>query len=52
VSLEDVRLAGRRYLDTSKMALLFLGDVKAVRESVEAAGLGATVLLAPDGSIL
>jgi zinc protease len=49
VSLDDVRQASKKYLDSSKMAVVVVGDLKIVREGVEKLGVGETVLCDFDG---
>ena len=52
VSREQVETASKKYLDTSKMAIVFVGDLKAVRENVEKLKLGDTVICDLEGNTL
>ncbi len=49
VTLDEVRAAAKKYLDSSKMAVVFVGDLSVVRESVERMNFGETVLCDTDG---
>ncbi len=44
VTLDDVQKISKKYLDTSKMAVVVVGDLKVIRESVEKMNIGETVL--------
>lgn len=44
VTLEDVREASQRYLDTSGMAVVVVGDLKTIQKSIETMNLGETVV--------
>lgn len=52
VTLEDVQRVAKRYLDTSKMAVVVVGDLKLIREGVEKLKLGDIVLCDTDGKPL
>ena len=49
VKLEDVQAAAKKYLDTSAMDVLVVGDLAKVRAGVEALKLGPVVLCDLDG---
>jgi len=49
VTLDEVKTAAKKYLDSSKMAVVFVGDLSVVRESVERMNFGETVLCDTDG---
>ena len=49
VTLDEVKGAAKKYLDSSKMAVVFVGDLSVVRESVEKMNFGETVLCDTDG---
>ena len=44
VTLGDVQLVARQYLDTSRMAILVVGDIRDIRAGVDALKLGPTVV--------
>jgi len=50
VSLEEVRAAARKYLDSSRMAFVVVGDLKTIREGSENLHLGETVLCDREGN--
>ena len=44
VTLEEVQKVAKRYLDSSKMSVVVVGDVKEIRKGIEALQIGETVL--------
>ncbi len=44
VTLQDVQKVSKKYLDTSKMAVVVVGDLKVIRDPVEKMKIGETVL--------
>ncbi|MEO8168342.1 MAG: insulinase family protein, partial [bacterium] len=44
VTLQDVQKVAKKYLDTSKMAVVVVGDLKVIRDPVEKMKFGQTVL--------
>ncbi len=50
ISLDDVQKASRKYLDSSKMALVIVGDLKVVKEGLEKMNLGETVVCDVNGN--
>jgi predicted Zn-dependent peptidase len=50
VSLDDVKRVAKSYLDTSKMAVVIVGDVKTIRQGVEGLHIGPTVMSDADGN--
>jgi zinc protease len=52
VDVADVKRVARRYLDSSRMNVVFVGDLSVVRKDVEKMGIGKTVLLDHEGGIL
>lgn len=50
VSLAEVRQASKKYLDSSKMAVVVVGDLKIVRDGIEKLGVGETVLCNIEGN--
>ena len=50
VTLDDVKKAARKYLDSSRMAFVVVGDLKVIREGSEKLGLGETVLCDTEGN--
>jgi zinc protease len=50
VTIEDIRRVAQKYLDSSRMAFVVVGDVKVVREGSEKLGLGETVLCDVEGN--
>lgn len=51
-SLEDVNSAAKRYLGSSNMAIVVVGDLKVVRDGLEKMNLGETVLCDETGTKL
>ncbi len=45
VTLEDIRTVARRYLDTSKMAIVVVGDVARIKAPIERLGIGDVTIL-------
>jgi zinc protease len=52
VSLEDVKRVAKQYLDTSRMAVVVVGDLATIRAGIEALKLGPTVVCDRDGAPL
>ena len=52
VSLDEVHNAAQKYLDTSRMAVVVVGDLNVVKESVTSLHLGETVLCDVEGKRL
>lgn len=52
VDLTDVQRVARRYLDSSTMSVVFVGDLAAVRRDVEQKKFGDTVILDHEGTHL
>ncbi|MEK7249066.1 MAG: insulinase family protein, partial [Bacteroidota bacterium] len=52
VTLDDVQKASKKYLDSSKMALVVVGDLKAVKDGLEKMQIGETVLCDVNGNKL
>ena len=52
VTLDDVRKAAAKYLDSSKMAIVIVGDVKVMKEGVERLKVGQTVMCNVEGNPL
>lgn len=52
VSIEDVRRVSARYFDSSRMAVVVVGDLQLIRNGVEGLQLGQTVLCDVDGKPL
>lgn len=50
VSLSYVQKVARKYLDSSRMAFVVVGDLKVIREGSEKLGLGETVVCDVDGN--
>jgi zinc protease len=50
VTIEDIRRVAQKYLDSSRMAFVVVGDVKVIREGSEKLGLGETVLCDVEGN--
>ncbi len=50
VTLDEVQQTARKYLDSSTMAFVVVGDLKAIRKSSEQLGLGETVLCDAEGN--
>ena len=50
VTMDEVQKTARRYLDSSRMAFVVVGDVKTIREGSEKLGLGETVVCDADGN--
>jgi predicted Zn-dependent peptidase len=50
VTVDDVRKVAQKYLDSSRMAFVVVGDVKVIREGSEKLGLGETVLCDLEGN--
>jgi len=50
VTIDDVKKAARKYLDSSRMAFVVVGDLKVIREGSEKLGLGETVLCDVEGN--
>jgi predicted Zn-dependent peptidase len=50
VTLDDVKKVAKKYLDSSKMAFVVVGDVKLIREGSEKLGLGETILCDSEGN--
>ncbi len=50
VSLDDVKKAAKKYLDSSRMAFVVVGDLKVIKEGSEKLGLGETVLCNTEGN--
>lgn len=49
VTLDDIRRVALKYLDSSTMSVLVVGDIKSIREGVERLNLGEIVTLEPAG---
>jgi predicted Zn-dependent peptidase len=49
VTLDDVQRVAAKYLDTSKMAVVIVGDVATVKSGLEALGVGNIVICDTDG---
>lgn len=49
VSLEDVRRVSTKYFDSSRMAVVLVGDLKLIRDGVDGLKLGKTVVCDVDG---
>jgi predicted Zn-dependent peptidase len=49
VTLADVRAAAQKYLDTSRMAFVVVGDLKTIRDGCEKLGLGETIICSVEG---
>ncbi len=52
VTLADVRAAAKKYLDSSKMKIVVVGDVNRIRKSIEALDVGPVVLCDSNGNPL
>lgn len=52
VTLDDVRRVSKKYLDTSKMAVVVVGDLKLVKAGIENLKLGHIVVCDADGKPL
>lgn len=52
VSLDDVKRVSKKYLDTSKMAVVIVGDLKTIRSGLENMKFAETVLLDVNGNKL
>ncbi len=50
VSVDDVKKVAKKYLDSSRMAFVVVGDVKVIREGSEKLGLGETILCDAEGN--
>jgi zinc protease len=50
VTIDDVKKVANKYLDSSRMAFVVVGDVKVIREGSEKLGLGETVLCDVEGN--
>ncbi len=50
VSLDDIRRVAKSYLDTSKMAVVIVGDVKTIKAGVEGLQAGQTVMCNVEGN--
>lgn len=50
VSIDEVQKAAKKYLDSSRMAFVVVGDLKTIREGSEKLGLGETVVCDADGN--
>jgi zinc protease len=50
VTLPEVQKVAKRYLDSSKMAVVVVGDLKEVRKAVEALKIGETVVCDLEGN--
>jgi predicted Zn-dependent peptidase len=50
VTLEDVKRVARQYLDSSKMAVVIVGDLKVIREGLDKMSIGETVVLDVNGN--
>jgi predicted Zn-dependent peptidase len=49
VTLDDVKAMAKKYLDTASMAVVVVGDVKAVRPGIEAMKFGEVVVVDTEG---
>jgi zinc protease len=49
VTMDEVQKAAKKYLDSSRMAFVVVGDLKTIQEGSEALGLGETVVCDADG---
>lgn len=49
VTLEDVKRVAGQYLDSSKMAVVIVGDLKVIREGLDKLKIGETVVLDVNG---
>jgi zinc protease len=52
VTLDDVRRVAAKYLDSSKMAIVAVGDLASIRQGIEKLHLGTTVLCDAQGDRL
>jgi zinc protease len=52
VALGDVQKVAKKYLDSSKMAIVVVGDVNQIRKSIEALNVGTIVLCDSNGNPL
>ena len=52
VSLDEARRVANQYLDTSKMAIVVVGDLTRIKESIAALKLGDIVICDTDGKPL
>ena len=52
VTLDDVKRVAAKYLDSSKMAIVIVGDVKMIKEGVERLKVGETVMCNAEGNPL
>lgn len=50
VSLNDIKRVANSYLDTGKMAVVIVGDVKTIKPGVEGLHVGATVMCDAEGN--
>ncbi len=50
VTLDDVQKASKKYLDSSKMAVAIVGDLKVIREGLEKMKIGETVICDVNGN--
>ncbi len=50
VSMDDIRRVAKSYLDTNKMAVVIVGDVKSIKQGVEGLHAGTTVMCDVDGN--
>lgn len=50
VSLDDIKRVAKSYLDTGKMAVVIVGDVKSIKAGVEGLHAGTTVLCNVEGN--
>jgi len=49
VTLDDVRKVAAKYLDSSTMSIVIVGDVKMIKEGVERLKVGETVMCNTEG---
>lgn len=50
VTLDDVKRVAKKYLDSSRMAVVIVGDLKVIREGLEKMKIGTTVVLDVNGN--
>ena len=52
VSIDEVQAAAKKYLDSSRMAFVVVGDLKVIKDGSEKLGLGETVMCDREGNKL
>jgi hypothetical protein len=50
ITLDDVKRVAKKYLDSSKMAVVIVGDLKVIREGLDKMSIGETVVLDVNGN--